>query len=134
MRKFYAIRTNYSDADDEVNRFDEDISRVWKGVDPDGEDWTPYVISPEEYASDEEYETISVYYFVDDVVTDDDYNLISEWDEKIGDAPSHFGEYEDDVVYVRNERLKCNYEVLRDNRSYRHDIYPTIPQSKRVDV
>lgn len=126
---------NYSDVDDsEVNHFDEDISRVWKGVDPDGEDWTPYVISPEEYASDNEYETISLYVFADGVITDEDYNLIADWEEKVGDGAAHFGEYEDDVVYVRNERLKCNYELLRDNRSYRTDIYNSIPHSKRVDV
>ena len=36
-------------------------------------------------------------------------------------SPEEFGdfdEYEDDSVFVRNDRLKCDYEILRDNRSY----------------
>ena len=130
-------RYNYSNVDDsEVNHFDEDISRVWKGVDPDGEDWTPYVISPDEFSSDDEYETISFYVFADGVITDEDYNVVADWEEKVGDGAAHFGEYEDDpdAVYVRNERLHCNFELLKDNRNYRTDIYNNIPHSKRVDV
>ena len=26
---------------------------------------------------------------------------------------SHFGEYEEDTVFVRNNDLKCDYEILR---------------------
>ena len=30
---------------------------------------------------------------------------------------AHFGEYEDDSVFVRNDRLKCDYEILLDQRT-----------------
>ena len=36
----------------------------------------------------------------------------------IGDALSHFGEYEEDAVYVRNEQLRAEYEILKDLRTY----------------
>ena len=31
---------------------------------------------------------------------------------------THFGEYEDDTVYVVNDRLKCYYEICRDYGNY----------------
>lgn len=34
------------------------------------------------------------------------------------DFAEHFGEYEDDSVFIRNDRLRCDYEILRDNRSF----------------
>ena len=34
------------------------------------------------------------------------------------DSLNHFGEYEEDVLYVRNERLRTDYEVLMDPRTY----------------
>ena len=39
--------------------------------------------------------------------------------ETIGkDSLTHFGEYEDDSVFVRNDRLKADYEILMDQRTY----------------
>ena len=34
------------------------------------------------------------------------------------DVFEHFGDYEDDVIYVRNERLKTDFEILRVLDSY----------------
>ena len=42
-----------------------------------------------------------------------------EIEETIGkDSLTHFGEYEDDSVFVRNDRLKVDYEILMDQRGY----------------
>ena len=30
----------------------------------------------------------------------------------------HFGEYANDTVFVRNDRLKCDYEISKDNRNF----------------
>ncbi len=30
----------------------------------------------------------------------------------------HFGEYEDDSVFVRNEENMCDYEILLDQRNF----------------
>lgn len=79
----------------------------------------PYVIEPEEF-DENGYETVSLYWFEDDVVT---YALGGEVmdnvDEMIGeDAHLHFGEYEDETVYIRNDRLKTDFELCRDGRRY----------------
>lgn len=30
----------------------------------------------------------------------------------------HFGEYEEDAVFVRNDAKKCDYEILKDLRRF----------------
>lgn len=82
---------------------------------------TPHVIPPEEFGQADGYEEISLTYYADGTVADDDERAMSadEIEETIGrDSLSHFGEYEDDSVFVRNDRLKVDYEILMDNRSY----------------
>ena len=79
----------------------------------------PYVITPEEFGEDDEYKTISLLYFADEVLTDDDYSIIENVEETVGkDSLKTFGRYEDDSVYVRNDRLKCDYEILKDERRF----------------
>lgn len=79
----------------------------------------PYVITPEEFDEIDEYNTISLTYFADEVLTDDQMNIIDDIDEIIGlDSLSHFGEYEDDSVFVRNDKLKTDYEILLDTKTY----------------
>jgi hypothetical protein len=84
----------------------------------------PYIITPEDFGECG-YSTVSLTYYADDVLTyEDDDELIDNRDEIVGDdAVNHFGEYEDDSVFVRNDAKKCDYEILYDQRNY-HDIYP----------
>ena len=79
----------------------------------------PYVISPEEFGDIEEYDTISLTYYADQVLTDDCDEVIGNVDDIVGiDSLDHFGEYEDDSVFVRNDRLRTDYEILQDTRNY----------------
>lgn len=79
----------------------------------------PYVISPYDYGEAEGYDTESLIYYADGVLTDDDNNPIEDVEGTVGkDALTHFGEYEDDSVFVRNERLKIDYEILLDSSKY----------------
>jgi len=75
------------------------------------------IISPEEYGLIEDYELRSMTYYNNDVLTDENDNPILSTEE-IGDALRHFGEYEDDAVYVRNDELKTDYEILRSEKDY----------------
>ena len=54
-------------------------------------------------------------YYADGVVTDDEREIVDDWADLIGpDFMTHFGEYEDDSVFVRNTVLKADYEILKD--------------------
>lgn len=79
----------------------------------------PYVIPPEEFG-EMDYDTVSLVYYADDTLCYDlSGEIIYERDEVIcEESLTHFGEYEDDSVFVRNERLKTDYEILKDNRNY----------------
>ena len=84
-----------------------------------------YVISPEEFG-ESELPSESLTYWADGIVTDEANCVMDEDDieETIGsDALNHFGEYEDDSVFVRNETLDKEYEILMDTRRF-SDVYP----------
>lgn len=81
----------------------------------------PYIIKPEEFGNLDNYELISLTHYSDGVLADDGDEKMAddEIDEVVGaDYAKHFGEYEDDSVFVRNDKLKCDYEILLDNRKY----------------
>lgn len=79
----------------------------------------PYVITPEEFGQNENYETISLTYYADGILADDGDEMVEDVENLVGfDSLNHFGEYEDDSVFVRNDRLKCDYEILLDHRKY----------------
>lgn len=79
----------------------------------------PEVVAPEE-TWEKDYPTISLtYYEGDQTLTDDQDRIIKNVDELVGeDFASHFGEYEDDSVFIRNDNLCVYYEILRDYGSY----------------
>lgn len=77
----------------------------------------PYVISPDDFGEYWDYSNVSLHYYEDGVIADDFLNVMEEDDieDTIGnDAVNHFGQYEDDAVYVRNDMLKTDYELLKE--------------------
>jgi len=86
----------------------------------------PEVVSPEEFDEDEEYFKVELLYFADGVLTDEVNEIVPNPDEIIGDALEHFGEYEDDSVYVRNDTRHCYYAIRRDLRKYT-DVLKEMP-------
>ena len=80
----------------------------------------PYVISPDEFDTIDDYVTESLTYFADGILIDDWGNVVENVDEIIGkDSLTHFGEYEDDSVFVRNDGRETDYEILLDSRNFR---------------
>jgi hypothetical protein len=107
--------TNYSNTDS----LSEDSNVSEEEVDENMINYKPYVISPDEFGEFDDYETISLTYYADQVLADDDDELIEDIEETVGfESLNAFGEYEDDAVFVRNDRFKCDYEILLDQRKY----------------
>ena len=107
--------TNYSDSETEIVGTEKDGDASVLGL---------YVISPDEFGENEEFEQISLTYYSDHILTDDNDEIIEDVDDIVGiESLDHFGEFEDDSVFVRNERLKCDYEILLDQRKY-YDTHP----------
>lgn len=92
---------------------------------PDHEVEAPYIIDPEEFGELDGYTTISLFYFEDGILSDENGVIIDEPEEIVGDALSQFDE-DEDAVYVRSDPKRCDYEVLKDLRSYA-DFRATLP-------
>ena len=101
--------TNYSNTKKEEEEMDIDA---------------PYVIAPEEFGELDDYETETLTYYKDKVLADDWGNKIENVDDLVGEESlTHFGEYEEDSVYVRNDTTKTDYEILLDERNF-SDVRP----------
>ena len=104
--------TNYSNVENNTEG-------VTKNVIKHNEIKEPYVISPAEFGTEDGYDTISLNYYADGVLADDMDDVVDDIDGTVGyDALTRFGEYEDDSVFVRNEALQVDYEILLDLRMY----------------
>lgn len=118
--------TNYSkteveeDKDEEVCENDEDRVELFE-VERASDSDRPYVIDPWDFGGEDGYDTVTLNYYADGVLTDSDDNVIEDEDidDFVGkDFAEHFGEYEKDCVCVRNDRLKIDYEICRDLIKY----------------
>ena len=79
----------------------------------------PYVIDPIEFGELDGYSTFELTYYEDGILEDGDYEIVENPEEILGhDALDSFGKYEDDSVYVRNERLHADFQILKDYRTY----------------
>lgn len=83
----------------------------------DDENMKPFVIAPEDFG-ELGYDTKSWKYYKDFVLTDEEGEVVLDPENIIGDALSHFGAYEDDVVHVRNMDVECDYEIFKDERTF----------------
>ena len=79
----------------------------------------PYVITQNDYGEFGDYMEMSLTYYADGIVADDDDEIIEDVEAVLG--TDFQNEFEDDVVLIRNDARKCDYEVVRDDRTY-HEV------------
>ena len=107
--------TNYSSGDKTVQKEEKDVEE-------------PYVISPEEYGELHEYETIELTHYADGILADDMDEVVDDADDIVGpDYADHFGDYEDDSVFIRNDKRKCDYQILLSEKKYYGDVVTNRP-------
>ena len=107
--------------EDEEETDEDDDSNYTVDVDTGVEVIVPYVITPEQFGEYSEYGTKTLTYYADNVLTDEIDNPITseEMETMIGpDALDHFGEYEDDSVYIRDEMNEMDYEILKSEKTF----------------
>ena len=116
--EYYKITSRYRGSYNENNEIKEEGEE-------NGDDEVPYingpyVITPDEFASSPPgYNACPLDYYKDGILADG-WGVQMDIEETIGEeALGHFGEYVDDIVYVRNERLELDYEVTQDPRTYK---------------
>lgn len=95
----------------------EEIKRSEDIVQDEGDE--PQIISPDECGLEEEYDLISYTYYADGFLTDENNEIVQDIEGTVGhEALKSFGEYEDDAVHIKNNRLEAYFEILRDYRKY----------------
>lgn len=88
----------------------------------------PYTIPPELFgeatSNGIEYQMLSLTYYSDGILADDDNLKIMDIDNIVGaENLEEFTKYEFmDVLYIRNDRLRHDYEVCRDLRTYNESV------------
>ena len=116
----YAPKTHVEEVEEEI------ANGEWN----DKDIYEPFIIRPDEYGELHAYETLSLNYYADGVLTDELDNPIEDVESLVpADFADHFGEYDDNAVFVRNDNLECDYEILRDLRKFTDVVgeypYPT---------
>lgn len=79
----------------------------------------PRIITPQEFDDQEDYGTKTLTYYADGVLTDEVDDIIPDPDILLGEgALDHFGEYEDDALYIRDDDNEMDYEVLKSDELF----------------
>ncbi len=84
----------------------------------------PYIIHQDEYfAKETEYsQSTLTYYAGDDILVDEREVPIYNYKSVTGELMFGHGSDDQNVVYVRNDRLSGEYEILRDSGSYEVEV------------
>lgn len=76
-------------------------------------------INADEYGSDVDYELVALTYYTDGVLADERGNKITDVPLLVGsNFADHFGEEEDDTVFVRNDTEQIYFEIALSQRAY----------------
>lgn len=90
----------------------------------------PYIITPGEF-NESTYEAHTLFFYADRVLADDDFNIVDDIVGTIGEeALGAFGMYEEDCVYIRNDELEIDYEILIDERYFAKASNRSVPGLK----
>ena len=109
----------YFDTETKENKKEEKEERT---------NYEPFIIDVEEFGEDPTYDTATLTYYKDKVLTNDlddviDYSVAGEENLKI------FDEHPDcKAIYVRDDIYMVDYEILRD--PYQYDEYEDFPDKK----
>lgn len=87
-----------------------------------------YPITDTEFGEEEGYSTMSLVWYTDEIMADwQDDEIIENVEMTTGYSWKKAFDKGEDTAYVRNEQRKCDYEILRSEKSYTEDVLPNKP-------
>jgi hypothetical protein len=132
----------YAPSDDEIVTVNE--QEPLGQYEPEG-DWDaevrkrtsdkPYIVTQQEHLESELTQITLTYFEEDDVLVDEGETPIEKVDETVGEINlTRFGHVSKDnnVVYVRNERLEVDFEIVRNKGSFAKDVLGFIEHSENL--
>ena len=105
---------------------DEEDADDLSPIEPNPE---PYEIQGRDLGQIESYdcETIN-WYKGDHTMCDENYDLIDDWKNNVGDIEDRLMKESEDSIYIRNEMQQTDYEVLIYEDSYKHAVEGEDPE------
>lgn len=83
----------------------------------------PYIIDEDEFGQFEGYKQVYVTYYADDILVDQDDDIIMDAEDQFGyDCLKLFDDDNVAEIYVRNEMLETEYNIVQDAQNY-SDFY-----------
>lgn len=113
--------TNQVDEEDECDDENDDHYTIMESRDlTNGIDFEEYKeIDSWEFGEQPLYETETIIIYSDGVATDDLGDIVDDLEEKIGeDKLRDFIESEDEQLFIRNDLLRMDYQVIKDDWKY----------------
>lgn len=137
MKTAEELGTDDEDGDDEVINDTPEVTtqNVFTDVALEAMDRNsekPYLISVEEFEEGTEYEKTSLPYFeYDNTLADEREMIIRDIENTVGSANlALFGvrSGDENIVYVRNEKLQRDFEITRDLRGFKEVVLGIVPE------
>ena len=137
LTKKYDYNKIYANKEEKKDEHKEEESRIsdLNYVTYDANEYDrPYIINEENYGEIEEYDTLQLTYFIGDkkLVDEDADDIVDEPDLHVGlDNLKIFDEFPECTgIYVRNDVLKIDFEILKDDFCYEDMIEKEYPEEQ----
>lgn len=122
------VQREYASSDDAGEELPDEVPgevlrNVFETKNPD----KPYIVSQEAFMQNDDGfdQSTLTYYVLDEVLTDVRDDVIDDVTNTVGDGfPENFGydSSDENVVHVRNERLRMDFEITRSEGSFAQEI------------
>jgi hypothetical protein len=122
MRKPYVVKRKDFGRDRDLESYNKISSKYGASIEEVGpvDDEEPYLIDFDQFGAEEDkFDKLTVYFYKKDLtMTDDQDTIMEDVNEAVGDINLliYAG---NDVVYIRNERLSIDYEIIVHDGSYK---------------
>ena len=78
----------------------------------------PYLIDSSDYGQDDNFDPLCWEWYTDGILANENYEIVDDIQEWIGDGLKVFAETEDNLFWVRNEKYGVDIEVARSGITY----------------
>lgn len=116
---YNSLAAGYSSQDEEPPK---DPATVEVEDEDEVEDTSLEFIPPEEYGEKDGYRTVELYWYADEILATENHEKVDSPKDYAGDFVDHFGEYEDDAVYVRDNLMRRDISILRSAKTYYEEL------------
>lgn len=108
---------------------EEDPEANYEEILPDPDLPNVHLITDEQFVTESDYEKVSITYFsADDTLCDTDDDILDQDVMEMRDLLLEFSNTEDRLLFIRNERMGIDYEVIWEDDAYQTGVLGVSPE------